>query len=80
MQKTKHFTCFYHSILFFCSKRCQIKLTHYLIMKINNRKELQNIAINHSADIDYKQLIKIYRECTKQPFNFFDNRYYVTSK
>ena len=27
---------------------------HYLIMKINNRKELQNIAINHSADIDYK--------------------------
>ena len=27
---------------------------HYMIMKINNRKELQNIAINHSADIDYK--------------------------
>ena len=31
-------------------------------MKINNRKELQNIAINHSADIDYKNLMKIYRE------------------
>ena len=29
---------------------------HYFIMKINNRKELQNIAINHSADIDYKIL------------------------
>ena len=27
--------------------------THYLIMKINNKRELQNIAINHSADIDY---------------------------
>ena len=39
-------------------------------MKINNRKELQNIAINHSADIDYKDFMKIYRECTKEPYNF----------
>ena len=31
-------------------------------MKISNKKELQNIAINHSADIDYKNLMKIYRE------------------
>ena len=39
-------------------------------MKINNRKELKNIAINHSADIDYKDFIKIYRERTKEPYNF----------
>ena len=39
-------------------------------MKINNKRELQNIAINHSADIDYKDFIKMYREYTKQPFNF----------
>ena len=39
-------------------------------MKINNRRELQNIAINHSADIDYQDFIKIYRECTKEPYNF----------
>ena len=38
--------------------------TYYLIMKINNRKEFQNIAMNHSADIDYKDSVKIYRECT----------------
>ena len=43
---------------------------HYLIMKINNKRELQNIAINHSADIDYKDFIKMYRECTKEPYNF----------
>ena len=43
---------------------------HYLIMKINNKRELQNIAINHSADIDYQGFIKIYRECTKEPYNF----------
>ena len=39
-------------------------------MKVNNKK-LQSIAINHSADIDYKDILKIYRECTKEPFNFF---------
>ena len=39
-------------------------------MKINNRKELQNIAINHSADIDYKDFVKIYRECTKKKNSF----------
>ena len=39
-------------------------------MKINNKRELQNITINHSADIDYQDFIKIYRECTKEPYNF----------
>ena len=39
-------------------------------MKINNRKELQNIAIKHSADIDYQDFITIYRECTKEPYNY----------
>ena len=55
---------------FFVPKDVRLISTHYLIMKINNRKELQNIAINHSADIDYKDFIKIYRECTKEPHNF----------
>ena len=39
-------------------------------MKINNKRKLQNTAINHSADIDYKDFMKSYRECTKEPFNF----------
>ena len=43
---------------------------HYLIMKISNKRELQNIAINHSADIDYKDFVKIYRESRKKPYNF----------
>ena len=48
----------------------RLNSTHYLIMKINNRRELQNIAINHSADIDYKDFVKIYRECIKEPYSF----------
>ena len=39
-------------------------------MKINNKRELQNIAINHSADIDDEDFMKIYRICTKDCFNF----------
>ena len=39
-------------------------------MKISNKRGLQNIAINHAADIDYKYFLKIYRECTRKPFNF----------
>ena len=51
-------------------KDVRLNSTHYLIMKINNKRELQNIAINHSADIDYQDFMKIYRECTKEPFTF----------
>ena len=39
-------------------------------MKINNKKELQNIAMNHSADISYQDFTKIYREYTKEPYSF----------
>ena len=39
-------------------------------MKISNKRELQNIATNHSADIDYKDFVKIYRECTKNLSSF----------
>ena len=51
-------------------KDVRLNSTHYLIMKINNRKELQNIAINHSADIDYNDFVRIYRECTRKPYFF----------
>ena len=40
-------------------------------MKIHNKREVQNIATNHSADIDYKDFLKIYRNCTKEPYSFF---------
>ena len=40
--------------------------THYLILKINNKRELQNIAINDSANIDYQDFMKIYRKSTKE--------------
>ena len=70
MQKTKYLTWIYHSVLFSVPKDVRLNSTHYLIMKINNKKELQNIAINHSADIDYNDFVKICKECTKETFFF----------
>ena len=72
MQKIKYFNFFYHRVLFFCSKRCQIKFSKLFDHENKQQKriELQNISINHSADIDYQDYKKIYRECTKEPFNF----------
>ena len=51
-------------------KDVRLNCTHYILFKLNNRRELQNIAIDHSADIDYNDSVKIYRVCTKEPFNF----------
>ena len=44
---------------FSVSKDVILNLTHYLIMKINSKGELQNIATNHSADINYKNFMRI---------------------
>ena len=56
--------------LFSVPKDVRLNSTHYLIMKISSRKELQNIAINHSVDIDSKDFVKIYRECIRKPYSF----------
>ena len=51
-------------------KDARLNCIHYIIFKLNNKRELQNIAINHSADIDYKDFVKIYRDCTKESYDF----------
>ena len=47
--------------------------THFFIMKIPNKRELQQIALNHSSDIDFKNFMKIYKKCTKEPYSFLVN-------
>ena len=44
--------------------------TRFFIMKIPNKRELQQIAINHSSDINTKDFIEIYRKCTDKPYSF----------
>ena len=61
-------------------KDVRLNSTHYLIMKVNNKRELQNIAINYSVDIDYQDLIKIYWECTKEQYNSLAIDNHITSQ
>ena len=39
-------------------------------MKIPNRRELQQIASNHSSDIDFKDFMKLYKKYTKESHSF----------
>ena len=57
-------------------KDLRLNCTYYIIFKLNNKRELQNIAINHSVDIDYKNFINIYRNCTKEPLTI-DNKKFI---
>ena len=44
--------------------------THVFIMMIPNKRELQQIAINHSSDINTKDFINIYKKCSDKPYSF----------
>ena len=62
--------CFLTQSDFSVPKDVRLNCTHYISFELNNKRELQNIAINHSSDIDFKDFIKIYRHSTKEAFNF----------
>ena len=52
------------------SKDFRLNSTHFFITKIPNKRELQQIATNHSSDISTKDFINIYRKCTGKPYSF----------
>ena len=54
-------------------KDVRLNSTHFFIMKIPNKRELQQIALNHSTDIDFKDFMKIYKKCTTEPHCFLVN-------
>ena len=39
-------------------------------MKIPNKRQLQQIAFNHSSDIDFKVFMNLYKKCTAKPYSF----------
>ena len=51
-------------------KKIKVNSTHYFIMKISNKLELQQIAFNHEADTDFKNFINLYEKCTEKPYSF----------
>ena len=51
-------------------KNITLNSAHYFIMKIQNKRELQQIVFNHSSDIDFKDFMNIYKKCTAKPYSF----------
>ena len=54
-------------------KTKRLNATHSFITKILNKRELQQIASNHSSDIDFKDFMKFYKDYTKEPYLFLAN-------
>ena len=51
-------------------KDVRLNANHFFIVKIPNKRELQQIAINHSSDINTRDFSNIYRKCTAEPYSF----------
>ena len=51
-------------------KDARLNSTHYILMKIGNKKELKSIAEENSGHLDFKDVLKIYNYCTKEPYSF----------
>ena len=54
-------------------KDVRINYTYFFIIKIPNKREIQQITINHSSDVDFKDFMKIYKKCTEKPYSFLVN-------
>ena len=54
-------------------KDLRLNSTHFFIMKIPNKRELQHIALNHSSDIDFKDFMKLFKKYTAEPYSFLVN-------
>ena len=52
-------------------KDVRLNSTHFFIMKITSKRELQQIALNHSSDIDFKDFMKIYKNTLKNHTLFY---------
>ena len=51
-------------------KDLRLNTSHFFIAKMPNKRELQQITINHSSDISTKDFANIYRKCTDKPYSF----------
>ena len=55
---------------FAAPKNIRLNSTHYLIMKIPNKRELQQIAFNHSSDIDFQDFMYLYKNVLQNHIRF----------
>ena len=60
---------------FVISKSIRLSSTHYFVMKIPEKRELQQMTFNHSSDIDFQGFMNLYKKCTANSYfwHFRDN-------
>ena len=56
---------FYFAIL-----KNRLNSLHYFIINIPNKQHLQQVAFSHSSDIDFRNLMNLYKRCTAKPYSF----------
>ena len=69
-RKLNIFLVFITQSYFAIPKYIRLNSKHYFTMKIPNKRELQQIAFNHSSDIDFKDLMNLYKKYTAKPYCF----------
>ena len=66
---------------FAVSNILKLNSTHYFIMKVPNRRELQQIAFNHSSDIGFEDFVNLYKKYTLQKiFTKIEKDEYLTGE
>ena len=60
-------------------KTVRLNATHYFILNIPNKRELQQIASNHSSNMEFKDFMKLYKDYTKEPYSFLVNETTLSS-
>ena len=55
---------------FVVPKNIRQNSTHYLVIKIPNKRELQQTAFNYSSDFDFQDFMNVHKKCTAKPYSF----------
>ena len=51
-------------------KNVRLNSKDYFVIKIPNKREVQQIAFNHSSDIDFQDFMNLYKKCIAKPYFF----------
>ena len=57
---------------FAAPKHFRLSSTHYFIMRVPKKQNLQQIAFNHSPDIEFKNFMSFYKRFTAKPYSFLN--------
>ena len=70
-RKLKISLAFITEYYFVAPKNIRLNSTHYFIIKISNKRELQQTAFNNSSNIDFRVFMNLYKKYTTKPCSPF---------